>query len=99
MVVAIRTAPPPHTSEELRSGPAGAHGSAGHSQFEIGLSFCFCVLVAISPRRAKLGGVLPRGMRSADAPPPIPTAGAPRPAGGHVAGAGLTVCPPVASGI
>jgi hypothetical protein len=45
-------------------------GSAGLSS---------CVLVAISPRRAKLGG-LPRGMRSAETPPPIPTAGAP-PAG------------------
>jgi hypothetical protein len=42
-----------------------------------GLSFC--VLVAISPRRAKWGG-LPRGMRSADIPTPTPAAGAP-PAG------------------
>jgi hypothetical protein len=42
-----------------------------------GLSFCF--LVAISPRRAKLGD-FPRGMRSADTPPPTPAAGAP-PAG------------------
>ena len=38
-------------------------------------------LGAISPRRAKLGGV-PRGMRSAEAPPPIPV-------GGPVAGAQL----------
>jgi hypothetical protein len=36
-------------------------------------------LVAISPRRAKLGG-LSRGMRSAGTPPPTPAAGAP-PAG------------------
>jgi hypothetical protein len=36
-------------------------------------------LVAISPRRAKLGG-FPRGMRSADIPPPTPAAGSP-PAG------------------
>jgi hypothetical protein len=50
------------------------------SQLEIGLSFC--VLVAISPRRAKLGGGggVPRGMRPASTPPPIPAAGAP-PAG------------------
>jgi hypothetical protein len=47
------------------------------SQLEIGLSSC--VLVAISPRRAKLGGV-PRGMRSAGTPLSIPAAGAP-PAG------------------
>jgi hypothetical protein len=39
----------------------------------------FCVLVTISPRCAKLGG-LPRGMRSAGTPPPTPSAGAP-PAG------------------
>jgi hypothetical protein len=38
-----------------------------------------CVLVLISPRRAKWGG-LPRGMRSADSPPPTPATGAP-PAG------------------
>jgi hypothetical protein len=45
---------------------------------DAGLSFC--VLVAISPRRAKLGG-LSRGMRSVDTPPPsTPAAGAP-PAG------------------
>ena len=36
-------------------------------------------MVTISPRRAKSGG-LPRGMRSADTPPPAPAAGAP-PAG------------------
>jgi hypothetical protein len=47
------------------------------SQLEIGLSSC--VLVAISPRRAKLGGVS-RGMHSAGTPPPIPTADYP-PAG------------------
>jgi hypothetical protein len=33
----------------------------------------------LPPRRAKLGG-LPRGMRSAETPPPTPAAGAP-PAG------------------
>jgi hypothetical protein len=48
------------------------------SQLEIGLSSC--VLVATSPRRAKLGGVSRGSMRSADFPPPIPAAGAP-PAG------------------
>jgi hypothetical protein len=47
------------------------------SQESAGLSFC--VLVAISPRRAKSGG-LSRGMRSVDTPPPTPAAGAP-PAG------------------
>ena len=44
------------------------------------LVLSFCVLVAISPRRAKPGG-LPHGMRSAGTlPPPAPAAGAP-PAG------------------
>jgi hypothetical protein len=42
-------------------------------------SLSFCVLVTISPRRAKLGG-FPRGMRSAGTPPPAPAAGEP-PAG------------------
>jgi hypothetical protein len=55
--------------------PAGAHGSAGYSQGSAGLSFC--VLVAISPRRAGCWGgvvVVPRGMRPADTPrrpPPL----------------------------
>jgi hypothetical protein len=58
----------------------GASGSTWFgkgSQESAGLSFC--VLVTISPRRAKLEG-LPRGMRSANTPPPAPAAGAP-PAG------------------
>jgi hypothetical protein len=42
----------------------------------LGLYF---ILFAISPRRAKLGGVA-RGMRSAGTPPPTPADGAP-PAG------------------
>jgi hypothetical protein len=49
----------------------------GGSQESAGLSSC--VLVDISPRRAKLGG-LSRGMRSVGTPPPISAAGAP-PAG------------------
>jgi hypothetical protein len=40
---------------------------------------CLGWWLAISPRRAKLGG-LPRGMRSVGTPPPTPAAGAP-PAG------------------
>jgi hypothetical protein len=56
------------------------------SQLEIGLSSCVLVLVAISPRRAKLGGS-PRGMRPAGSPPPIPAAGGP------VAGARLGIEP------
>jgi hypothetical protein len=43
-------------------------------------------LPLISPRSAMLGG-LPRGMRSADTPPPTPAAGRRSPAGGPVAGA------------
>jgi hypothetical protein len=43
-------------------------------------TFCgfrsFFYLFAISPRRAKLGGMT-RGMRSAGTPPPAPAAGAP----------------------
>jgi hypothetical protein len=65
----------------------------GKVQLEIGLSSC--ALVAISRRRAKLGGV-PRGMGPAGTPPPV----APhrwRPASGPVAGAGLAVFPPAAS--
>jgi hypothetical protein len=48
-------------SEELRSGPAGARGLAGHHrQLEFGLGFC--VLVAISPRRARqVGGACSAG--------------------------------------
>jgi hypothetical protein len=48
--------------------------------------------VAISPRRAKLGGAVPRGMRPADTPPPTPAAGAP-PAGPAVTGAQLGIEP------
>jgi hypothetical protein len=82
-----------HNTIYVREAPKRASGSTwlvrqGISQLEIGLSSC--VLVAISPRRAKLGGV-PRGVRSADTPPPTPTAGAPPPAAGPVAGAGLAV--------
>jgi hypothetical protein len=62
------------------------------SQLEIGL--CSCVLVAISPRRAKLGGV-PRGMRPAGTlppppppPQPVPPPGAPQ---SGPAGAGLGI--------
>ena len=54
------------------------HGSARVHKKVLVLSFC--VLVAISPRRAKPGGLGPRGMRSAGTPPPAPAAGAP-PAG------------------
>jgi hypothetical protein len=47
----------------------------------ISAGLSFCVLVTISPRRAKWGGCVPRGMRSVDTPPPTrPAAGAP-PAG------------------
>jgi hypothetical protein len=67
-----------HVGGSSGCGPAGAHGWFGKgSQESAGLSFC--VLVAISPRRAKWG-VLSRGMRSVDTPPPTPAAGAP-PAG------------------
>ena len=73
----------PHHAAVIHVGavaPKWASGSTWFgkgSQESAGLSFC--VLVAISPRRAKPGG-LPRGMRSADTPPPAPAAGAP-PAG------------------
>jgi hypothetical protein len=74
--------PQPHHAAATYAGeaPKRASGSTWFgkgSQLEIGVSFC--VLVDISLRRAKLGGVS-RGMRSADTPPPIPAAGAP-PAG------------------
>jgi hypothetical protein len=56
----------------------------------------FCVLVAISPRRAKLGGRDPRDALGRHTPADPRRW---RPAGGPVAGAGLAVCPPAASGM
>jgi hypothetical protein len=63
------------------SGPAGAACSIWFgkgSQESAGLSSC--VLVAISPRRAKWWGVPPRDALGRHPPPPTPAAGAP-PAG------------------
>jgi hypothetical protein len=77
MVVGPHHAAVTYAGGAPKRAPAGAHGSARYGRGSAGLGFC--VLVAISPRRAKLGGV-PRGMRSADTPPPIPAAVAP-PAG------------------
>jgi hypothetical protein len=89
----VRTTPLPHTSEKLRSGPAGARGSARvHSQLEIGLNSC--VLVAISPRSGKSGGCAPR-----DAPDRRPSAG-PRQLAPHRRARGrspLGIEPPVVS--
>jgi hypothetical protein len=74
----VRTTPPSHTSEVAPKWTSGSTWFGKGSQGSAGLSFC--VLVAISPRRAKWGG-LPRGMSSADtSPPTTPAAGAP-PAG------------------
>jgi hypothetical protein len=84
----VRTTPPPHTSEELRSGPAGARGSTGYRSWKLVLSSY--VLLTTLPRRAKLGGV-PRGMRPAGTPPADPRRC--RPAGGPVAGADLGIEP------
>jgi hypothetical protein len=48
-----------------QSGRAAASGQAAeHAAGGLKLGLSFCVLVDISPRRAKLGGV-PRGMRDA----------------------------------
>jgi hypothetical protein len=70
-------APPSHTSEIAPKWASGSTWFGKGSQEGAGLSSC--VLVAISPRRAKLGG-LSRGVRSVGTPPPAPAAGAP-PAG------------------
>jgi hypothetical protein len=91
----VRTTPPSCTSEIAQKCDSGSTWFGWVFTESAGLSFR--VLVAISPRRAKLVGV-PRGMRSADSPPPTPAAGR-CPAGGPVAGAGLAACPPAASGI
>jgi hypothetical protein len=73
----VRTTPPPGTSEVA---PKWAIESTWFGWvFTESAGLSSCVFVGISPRRAKLGGV-PRGVRSADAPPPTPAAGAP-PAG------------------
>jgi hypothetical protein len=83
----------PHNAAATHVGGAPKRGSRSTwfgraSQLEIGLSSC--VLVAISPHRAKLGGRAPR-----DAPGRHPSADPRRwrPAGGTVAGAGLAVPP------
>jgi hypothetical protein len=72
----------PHHAAVIHVGDSSEVGQREHmvrqgSQESAGLSFC--VLGAISPRRAKSGGLY-RGMRSVDTPPPAPAAGAP-PAG------------------
>jgi hypothetical protein len=74
-----RTTPPSaqHPSEVAPKWASGGTWFGKGPQESAGLSFC--VLVAISPRRAKWGGV-PRGMRSVGTPPPTAAAGAP-PAG------------------
>jgi hypothetical protein len=74
----------PHHAAVTHAGGSSEVGQREHmwfgkgSQESAGLSFC--VLATISPRRAKSGGRLPRGMRSVGTPPPAPAAGAP-PAG------------------
>jgi hypothetical protein len=82
----VRTTPPSHTSEIAPKWASGSIWFGKSSQESAGLSFC--VLVTISPRRAKLGA-LPRGMRSADTPPAGPRRW--RPAGGPVTGAQLGI--------
>jgi hypothetical protein len=57
-----------------------------------GAGLSFCVLVAISPRRAKLGG-FPRGMRSLGRHPSAGPRRWRRTAGGAVAGAQLGIEP------
>jgi hypothetical protein len=81
--------PPSHTPEIAPKWASGSTMFGKGSQESAGLSFC--VLVAISPRRAELGG-LSRGMRrSVDTPPPTPAPPAAGPvAGPRVAGAQLT---------
>jgi hypothetical protein len=79
MVIGLHHAPPSHTPVIA---PKWASGSTWFGWvFTESAGLSFCVLVAISPRRAKLGGVRAmRTMRPADTPPPTPAAGAP-PAG------------------
>jgi hypothetical protein len=91
MVVGPHHAAVTHAGGSSSEAPKWASGSTWFgkgSQESAGLRFC--VLVAISRRRAKSEG-LPRGVRSAGTrPPPAPAAGR-RTAGGPVAGAQLGV--------
>jgi hypothetical protein len=59
----------PHHAAVIHAGDSSEVGQREGPQESVGLSFC--VLVAISPRRAKLGG-FPLGMRSVGTPPPTP---------------------------
>jgi hypothetical protein len=89
-----RTTPPSHTPEVP---PKWASRSTWFGWvFTENADLSFCVLVTNSPRRAKLGRRAPR-----DALGQHPSADPRRwrPAGGPVAGAGLAVCSPAASGI
>jgi hypothetical protein len=76
----VRTTPPPHTSEKLRSGPAGARGSAKVHSWKLVCVSVSWLLSRPRPTAPSWGGRVPREMRSAEAPPPLPAAGAP-PAG------------------
>jgi hypothetical protein len=84
-----RPAPRRRPSHKSEVAPKWASGSTWFGWvFTESAGLSFCVLVAISPRRAKLGGGWPcpaRGVRSVDTPPPTPAAGR-RPPGGPVAG-------------
>jgi hypothetical protein len=81
-----------YTSEIAPKWASGSTWFGKGSQESAGLSFC--VLVAISPRRANLGG-LPRGMRALGRHPPADPRRW-RTAGGPVAGAqlGIFICQP-----
>ena len=78
----VCTTPPSHTSEELRSGPAGAHGSGGHRSWKL-----------VCARAKLLGGACTAGCaRPADAAPSADPRRW-RPACGPVAGAHLGIEP------
>jgi hypothetical protein len=94
MVIGPHHAAVTHVGEIAPKWASGSTWLDKGSQESAGLSFC--VLVAISPRRAKLGG-LPRGPRDALGQRPSAAPRRWRPAGGPVAGADLAICPPTAS--
>jgi hypothetical protein len=73
----VRTTPPSHTSEVAPKWTSGSTWFGKGSQESAGLSSC--VLVTISPRRAKWGGGEGEGggIRSVETPPPTPSVGAP----------------------
>jgi hypothetical protein len=86
----VRTTPPSHTPEVLRSGPAGARGSAGYRSWELvcGLRRS-CVLVGGYLNLAPPHQVGRRVLRDALGRHPSVDPRRWRPAGGPVTGAGL----------